>query len=255
MFEIAGKHPRSILTKQNIYTTPALLGPPLVFVAGLASLDAGILVLAFALGWTVISNPCGMAHTCALTPIGCTPGRSKSWLARITLYTLAGLGSAALMGFVIAWSGSMVGLSHRVIHVAVIVGIYCALRELVLPDLPLPEVRRQTRWRWSTRGGEHINPVLWAFDVGLAFATYITFSGVWLIAAVSLASGQVWFGVSAFALYWAGRALPHWIEPMAYDNSSQLADMTDTHRSSVPQLRILHGAAILAFLITLTLPM
>lgn len=192
---------------------PPVLIAVLVLPVSLISFPAGALCLAFALGWTVLVNPCGRAHVGALTPVGCLPAKHLVWLETMLAYTLGGIVSGALVGLVLGWIGSPWLSLIQWWPFLLVIAVLCLLRESGLVPLPLLERRRQTHWRWFRNKPLPLNSVMWGFDVGLTFATWLTFSGAWLLAALVVVTGSPLFGASVFALYWLGRAAPHWIEP------------------------------------------
>lgn len=95
-----------------------------------------------------------------------------------------------------------------------LVAVLCLLRETGLIHVPLLELRRQTHWKWFPHKPLPLNSVMWGLDVGLMFATWLTFSGAWLLTALVVVTGNPLFGAAVFAVYWLGRAAPHWIEPV-----------------------------------------
>lgn len=238
------------------YAHIAILAPPaigvvLIPVLGVASTSASLLLLSLVLGWTVLVGPCGRAHTCALTPVGCTGGDRKYWLANISVYTGAGAISGAMVGAILGIAGSR--MPEGVWQTWLLVGgaLLCVVRELGIINWHLPEVRRQTRARWFMSGPSFLNPMMWALDVGLVFATWISFSGAWLLAVAIVLTGNPAFGALVFAAYWIGRALPHWLEPHLQRHPKRTIAFSVYVAGLYPHLRLIHALALIAFAIPL----
>ena len=68
---------------------------------------------------------------------------------------------------------------------------------------------------------------LWGFDLGLAFTTYITFSGAWMVAFASFALGNAGLGATLFLGYWLGRAASVWAGPLMLGDSVDVAALID----------------------------
>lgn len=62
--------------------------------------------------------------------------------------------------------------------------------------------------------------VLWGLDLGLTFATWLTFSGVWVLAAVAVVSADMAFGAVLFEAFWCGRALSVWVAPLLVERAT-----------------------------------
>lgn len=174
-----------------------------------------VLTAAFVFGWTQIVGPCGTAHVGGLTPVwhGST---KRLWGCAVLSYTLAGMASAAIVGGLLGTIGDLVPASTVLISSVLLMGISILfiLRDLNVGSLPLPQIRRQTRWKWFAYRPVYANSTLWGFDVGLVFATWITFSGAWLLAIVAIGLGSPMLGALVFIVYWLGRVAPHWIDPL-----------------------------------------
>lgn len=238
------------------YAHVAILAPPaigvvLIPVLGVASMAPSLFLLSLVLGWTVLVGPCGRAHTTALTPAGCIVGGRKHWLTNTSVYTVAGAISGAMVGAILGFAGSWIPKAAWQTWLLVGVAVLCAARELGVINWHLPEVRRQTRARWFMSGPSFLNPMMWALDVGLVFATWISFSGAWLLAVAVVLSGSPAFGAIVFAAYWIGRALPHWFEPRLQRHPRRTFEFSIYIAELYPQFRLIHALALLAFAIPL----
>lgn len=245
------------LTTSRFIPTAYVL-PPVAGILGLiwlttVSMQASLVLLATILGWTVVVGPCGRAHTCALTPAGCVKGFPGGWLAGIVAYSIGGSISAALIGVALAIVGKTIDPGGWAIGALSIVGTLCVLRELRVINIPLVELQRQTRARWFTNGPLFLNPLLWGLDVGLVFATWITFSGAWFLAIAVLLSGDAALGVMVFIAYWIGRSLPHWMEPQLQRNPVSTISAMQAMVSQSGRLQLCHALALSVFVLATVL--
>ncbi|CAN0428387.1 unnamed protein product, partial [Phaeothamnion confervicola] len=174
-----------------------------------------LIVLALALGTTQITNPCGVAHTCALTRPVHDRSSTGQWLKGVMPYTFGGCISGAAVGAALG----ILGIGVRAIapfpvlvSAIVILGMTVVIRESGMKRFPIPEAKRQTRALWS-RTNATTNAFFWGLDVGTAFLTWQMYAGAYVLAAISIALGSPAIGAAMFITYWLGRALPHWLEP------------------------------------------
>lgn len=212
----------------------------------------GIALIAFALGWTVIVGPCGCAHVGAFTSTAMA--EHAPWLLMSLAYLVGGLVSGAITGGIIGALGMWTSGPWR--WVAVIALAFVALaRETGLIPLPLFERRRQTHWKWFSHGPSPANSVMWGLDVGLVFATWLTFAGAWVLAAVAFVSGSPLVGSMIFAVYWLGRAIPHWIDRGQVRDSHEVIPFVTAVRQLTNVMRWIHvaGLATLVAIIVLHL--
>jgi hypothetical protein len=146
---------------------------------------------------------------------------SKSWLVNVSVFTLTGLASSAVIGFALGETGRWL-LPQRFWPPALLACVALALavsaREFGLIDLPLPQLRRQTPGVLAHLVPAPVATGAWGFDIGLTFTTYLTFPGPWLLLAVAVASADPAFAAALFAAYWAGRALSLWLIPLLLAN-------------------------------------
>jgi hypothetical protein len=54
---------------------------------------------------------------------------------------------------------------------------------------------------------------MWGLHIGVGFATWINYGGLWAVWAASLAIGDAEFGSALVGAFWLGRALSVWIGP------------------------------------------
>jgi hypothetical protein len=142
-------------------------------------------------------------------------------------YTLAGGLTSVLVGGGLGLVGGL-ALPGDVGFAAALLGLAVAAiaiaRELGLVAIPLPQLGRQTEGMWAKSYGFTAAALLWGLDLGLVFTTWLTLSGVWVLAVVAFVVGKAWFGAALFAGYWLGRALSVWVAPLLMERA------TDTPR-------------------------
>jgi hypothetical protein len=74
----------------------------------------------------------------------------------------------------------------------------------------LPQLRRATKGAWA-RWGQPWAALLWGFDIGLFFTTWLTFAGAWWLAVVALLSADPAFASGILCAYWIGRVTTVWL--------------------------------------------
>jgi len=198
-------------------------------------------IAAVMFGWTQIVGPCGVAHVGGLTPLWHGASR-RTWLKAVISYTVAGVMSASLVGGFFGVVGQILPRSGSLLD-PIVLGTFCLVllfREAGILRIPLPEMRRQTRWKWFPKLPAHANSTMWGFDVGLGFVTWISFSGIWLVMLVAIGSGNPVYGALVFCLYWLGRAAPHWIDPIIMCDPGKTPVYMDVVRSQFARMRVVH---------------
>lgn len=210
---------------------------------------AAALMLSFVLGWTVLVGPCGCAHTSALGSDFARQTRSR-WWAFFGSYAIGGCLAGALTGLTLWTLGDLANLPRASWFslLALFIGLLCLLREIGM-RIPLPEVRRQTRWKWISNPASPINPLLWSMDVGFVFGTWITLSGAWFLATLALREESPWIAAGVFSAYWLGRALPHLVEKWVINSSVSSLDVSCAIQKDFRSYRLIHATALLLFLV------
>lgn len=129
---------------------------------------------------------------------------------------------SAVVGGLIALVGAMalpedIGLLGPIIVLTLATAALA--RESGFVILPLPQIPRQTNGVWAKERGFAWAAILWGLDLGLTFTTWLTFSGIWVLAAIAFVSGEVAVGAILFAAYWFGRALSVWLAPLLMERA------------------------------------
>lgn len=147
----------------------------------------------------------------ALTPpVKVANASWRRWLVNVVAYACAGVAASALVGVATGGLGDALGLSLGQAAVAagcVALAVAVAAFELGPWRLPLPQAHRASNGYWARRWGQPVASMLWGFDIGLFFTTWLTFAGAWWLVAVAIGSGDMAFAVALFAAFWLGRVL------------------------------------------------
>lgn len=153
----------------------------------------------------------------ALTPLGKVARTRKIWLKSALAYTLAGSLSSTLVGAALGLVGAWLQRGQQrwpVLLGVALLAFSLAAREWGWIKFPIPQRRLQTEKVWAHEFGFIGASALWGFHIGLAFTTWVTYGGVWALAAVNIALGKPLYGAIVMLSYWLGRALPVWLAPM-----------------------------------------
>jgi len=144
------------------------------------------------------------------------PPYRKLWTQSVVGYTFAGLVSATVVGATLGllgrWLGQLLPREEPFLVVGVL-SLVLVVRELGWISFPLPSRRRQTERTWANQFGFRAAAIMWGFDIGLGFSTWVQYGGFWMVVAVILAAGDSGYGAVLLGSYWLGRALPVWFSP------------------------------------------
>lgn len=147
------------------------------------------------------------------------------WVSQAGAFTLAGVVSSSLVGYVLGWLGDAVLVSEHsralaLTGTSVFAGV-CVARELGLVRFPLPELKRQTQRVWGFVSSPPAAAAMWGFDIGFVVTTWLTFSGVVVLLVAAIAIGNPFHSAALMLMYWLGRALPVWLAPIALSSSNE----------------------------------
>lgn len=179
-------------------------------------------------------------------------------------YTLAGLVSSGAVGAGLGALGGAIEAalpaeSSRVVAVVLVATVAAGAlaRELGLLRLPLPQLRRQTGGTWARALGQPAASLLWGFDLGLTFTTWLTYSGAWLVAVLAFATGGPAFGAAVLMSYWLGRALSVWFAPLLLTRPGSIVELVaeiDRERPFLHRLHVIGIGAIAVLAIVVHYP-
>lgn len=183
------------------------------------------------------------------------PGERRQWALRAGAYTLGGLATSTVVGFLAGAIGRELGGQPGKAHLAaaLAIGLVCLARETTLPSIPLPQARRQTPGTWAQRFRPATTAALWGLDIGLAFTTWMTFSGTWFVLSLAFLSGSAGSGALIMIAYWIGRALPVWLAPLFRVDAPGVPDSLAAIRHLRGHLRVIHVVALLVCMTSVVL--
>lgn len=145
-------------------------------------------------------------------------------MAEAIIYTVAGSLSSlfvgALIGLLGEWASTIIDIGEIGLWFAIAMALFGIARELEWVSYPILQLKRQTKQIWVRVFPRKVAVMLWGLDLGLTFATRITFPGVWVLLIVTLLIGKPAYGAALFVFYWLGRALSLWIAPLLMPDSS-----------------------------------
>jgi hypothetical protein len=185
-------------------------------------------------------------------------GYRKRWVVEVTVFTVSGLVTSTLVGASFGWVGQQ-GMPRPVgaggVAFALFIAIIALGREIGWIELPVPQFKRQTRGSWAHCFPRAVAAMLWGLDLGLIFTTYLTFSGVWLLATIATISSQQGIASALFVMYWLGRASSVWLASRFMTDARATHQFLDAILGQYRSMQIVHaiGLAWAAFILALLL--
>jgi hypothetical protein len=138
------------------------------------------------------------------TPAVC--GSRKRQIVAQALFAGAALASAALLGLVLGFAGSLLG-AERAVLAAAALALLAAAREAGLVRLPLPQARRQVPERWRFELPLPVWATGYGAGLGAELFTFQPVSTFWVACAGAVAVASPVTAALCVSLYGAGRAL------------------------------------------------
>lgn len=182
----------------------------------------------------------------ALAPLVKVANARTRWFRYVGAYTAAGLAASVIVGIGISRIGQLILPSAaRPLEIPVAIGLAAAAasREFGWARLPLLQLKRQTRSRWWGFGGT-LTAIVWGFDIGLVFTTYMTYAGVWFLVVIAAFVSEPLFGASLFTVYWLGRASVVWVIPLLASAETTTPGILVAINAYRPTLRRIHAFAL-----------
>jgi hypothetical protein len=174
----------------------------------MSALELALAAAALLIGATGTFSPCGLSAIDTIGPTGHTGGR------RITSAACATFLPGAVVGGLLTF-GSL-ALLGQLLHGAGGRGAYVAAGAIALLAAVLeargtrivPQIRRQLPEHWRRVMPMPLAAALYGVLLGLGFTTFVLSFGVWALAGVSLAIGDLSLGLLLGIAFGVGRAIP-----------------------------------------------
>jgi hypothetical protein len=173
----------------------------------LSGLEIVLVAAAILIGFTGTWSPCGFSMVETIGPTGHTGGRRTAVAASATFVPGAVLGGVLTFG-ALAALGSLVHEAGRIAYLgAAAVAAVAALAEARGAPI-VPQISRQLPEHWRRVLPMPVAAAMYGVLLGLGFTTFVLSFGVWALAAISFAVGDLDAGVAIGAAFGIGRAIP-----------------------------------------------
>ncbi len=164
------------------------------------------MVAALLAGLTGTWSPCGFSMIETIGPVGHSGGRATTIAACIT-FTLGALAGGVATFAALSAAGSVFAGGDVAYAVAAAVAVIAAVAEVRGAPI-LPQVRRQLPEHWRRALPMPLAAAGYGVLLGLGFTTFVLTFGVFALAGVAAAVGDVGLGVAMGLAFGVGRALP-----------------------------------------------
>jgi len=174
----------------------------------LTPLELSLAVAALLIGLTGAWSPCGFSM---VETIGLSGDGARRWTTIASCATFAPgavLGGMATFGLLSGLGEVVHGVGGRAAYaVAATIAVAAAVAEARGTQI-VPQIRRQLpeRWRWTMP--MPLAAALYGVLLGLGFTTFVLSFGVWALAGIGFALGDLHVGLVIGAAFGLGRALP-----------------------------------------------
>ena len=174
-------------------------------------MDPVVVALAAAallIGLTGTWSPCGFSMISTLGPSGHTGGRRTTLSACASFLPGALLGGVVTFGVLAVLGSALGGPGGRLAYlVAAGIAVVAAIAELRGAPI-VPQLRRQLPEHWRRVMPMPLAAGLYGILLGLGFTTFVLSFGVWALAGIAVAVGELEAGVAIGVAFGIGRALP-----------------------------------------------
>ncbi len=174
----------------------------------LTPLELSLAVAALLIGLTGAWSPCGFSMVETIGLSGDDARRRTTIASCATFAPGAVLGGMATFGLLSGLGEVVHGVGGRAAYaVAATIAVAAAVAEARGTRI-VPQIRRQLpeRWRWTMP--MPLAAALYGVLLGLGFTTFVLSFGVWALAAIGFALGDLHLGLVFGAAFGVGRAIP-----------------------------------------------
>jgi hypothetical protein len=174
----------------------------------LSALEIALAAAAFLIGLTGTWSPCGFSMVDTIGPTGHTGGRRTAVAAAATFAPGAVVGGIVTFGALAAIGGLIHGAGGTLAYlVAAAIAVVAAIAEARGSPI-VPQIRRQLPEHWRRMLPMPVAAAGYGVLLGLGFTTFVLSFGVWALAGMSFAVGDLDAGLVVGAAFGVGRALP-----------------------------------------------
>lgn len=174
----------------------------------MSGLELALAAAALLIGATGTWSPCGFSMVETIGPRGHCGGRRTTLAACATFAPGAVVGGAVTFGLLGALGEVVHGAGGSAAYLAAAaVALAAALAEA--RGVPIvPQIRRQLPEHWRRAMPMPVAAALYGILLGLGFTTFVLSFGVWALAGISFAVGDLEAGLMIGAAFGIGRAVP-----------------------------------------------
>ena len=174
----------------------------------MSPLELALALAAFVIGLTGTWSPCGFSMIETIGPTGHTGGRPTTLAACATFLPGALAGAVLTFGALAGLGGLFHGAGGRAAYlVAAAIALVAAFAEA--RGVPIvPQIRRQLPEHWRRVMPMPVAAALYGVLLGLGLTTFVLSFGVWALAGVSLAVGDLGAALAIGIGFGLGRAVP-----------------------------------------------
>jgi hypothetical protein len=165
----------------------------------LSGLEIALAAAAMLIGLTGTWSPCGFSMVETIGPTGHTGGRRTVAAASLTFIPGAVAGGILTFG--------LLALVGGFVHGGRVAYLIAAIAEARGAPI-VPQIRRQLPEHWRRVLPMPLAAALYGALLGLGFTTFVLSFGVWALAGISFAVGELEAGVVIGAAFGIGRAIP-----------------------------------------------
>jgi hypothetical protein len=173
----------------------------------LSGLEIALAAAGLVIGLTGAWSPCGFSMIETIGPTGHTGGRRTAIAASATFLPGALAGGMLTFGALAALGGLVHGAGRVAYLLAAAIAVVAAIAEARGTPI-VPQIRRQLPEHWRRVLPMPVAAAMYGVLLGLGFTTFVLSFGVWALAGISFAVGDLEAGLGIGAAFGIGRAIP-----------------------------------------------
>ena len=173
----------------------------------MSGLEIALAAAGLVIGLTGTWSPCGFSMIETIGPTGHTGGRRTAIAASATFLPGAVAGGMVTFGALGALGGLVHGAGRVAYLLAAAIAVVAAIAEARGTPI-VPQIRRQLPEHWRRVLPMPVAAAMYGVLLGLGFTTFVLSFGVWALAGISFAVGDLDAGLAIGAAFGIGRAIP-----------------------------------------------